>query len=156
MIPACRDKGATLMAYNILVVDDSLPMRGVIKKIVKASGFNVGQLFEAGNGREALDVLNDQWIDLVLTDYNMPDMDGLALLEAMGIDETLSSVPVVMITTEGSQQRIDEFMAKGAADYIKKPFTPEQIKQTLQPIMGETQDEDEDSDADGSDDGFDF
>lgn len=144
------------MAYNILIVDDSLPMRRVIKKIVKASGFNVGQFFEAGNGKEALDVLDDQWLDLVLTDYNMPGMDGLALLEKMQQDETLKSIPVVMITTEGSQQRIDEFMAKGAADYIKKPFTPELIKQKLNPIMGEKIDEDEDAGVDSSDDGFDF
>ncbi len=144
------------MAYNILLVDDSLPMRGVIKKIVKASGFKVGEFFEAGNGKEALDILNDQWIDLVLTDYNMPDMDGLALLEAMGNDEILKSIPVVMITTEGSRQRVNEFMEKGASNYIKKPFTPEQIKQTIQPLMGEMPDEDEDSGADSSDDEFDF
>ncbi|MGD9245939.1 MAG: response regulator, partial [Desulfobacterales bacterium] len=69
------------MAYNILIVDDSTPMRAVIKKIVKASGFNVGEFFEATNGREALDILNQEWLDLVLTDYNMPDMNGLELVE---------------------------------------------------------------------------
>jgi two-component system chemotaxis response regulator CheY len=131
------------MGYNILIVDDSTPMRAVIKKIVKASGFNVGQFFEAANGREALNILNREWLDLVLTDYNMPDMNGLELVEEMNKDEDLKSIPAVMITTEGSRERVEEFMAKGVMDYIKKPFTPEQIKQKLKHIMGETEDEEQ-------------
>ncbi len=90
------------MAYNVLIVDDSLPMRGVIKKIVRASKFNVGQFFEASNGKEALKILNEKWLDLVLADYIMPDMDGLELLDEMQKNETFKSIPVVMITTEGS------------------------------------------------------
>jgi len=129
------------MAYNILIVDDSIPMRAVIKKIIKASGFDVGEFFEASNGREALKVLNEKWLDLVLTDYNMPDMNGLELVEEMKRDETLMSMPVIMITTEGSKERVEEFMAKGIIGYIKKPFTPEQIKQKLIEIMGETKNE---------------
>ena len=129
------------MAYNILIVDDSSPMRAVIKKIIKASGFGVGEFFEAANGREALKVLNDEWLDLVLTDYNMPDMNGLELVEEMKRDETLASMPVVMVTTEGSKERVEEFMATGIMGYIKKPFTPEQIKQKLIEIIGETKDE---------------
>jgi len=131
------------MAYNILIVDDSTPMRAVIKKIVKASGFNVGQFFEAINGLEAMEVLNHEWIDLVLTDYNMPDMNGLELVEEMNKDDHLKLIPAVMITTEGSRERVEEFMAKGVIDYIKKPFTPEQIKQKLKHIMGETEDEEQ-------------
>jgi len=142
------------MAYNILIVDDSTPMRALIKKVVKASGFDVGEFFEASNGKEACQVLNDAWLDLVLTDYNMPEMNGLELLETMQQDETHRSIPVVMITTEGSQQRIEEFMAKGAADYIKKPFTPVEIKQKLSAIMGET--ENGQDDFDDGDEDFDF
>lgn len=142
------------MAYNILIVDDSIPMRAVIKKVVKASGFNVGQFFEAANGIEALKILNQEWLDLVLTDYNMPDMNGLELVEEMKKDEELKSVPVVMITTEGSRERVEEFMEKGVLDYIKKPFTPEQIKQKLMQIIGET--EDEERTPDNGDEEFDF
>lgn len=142
------------MAYNILIVDDSTPMRAVIKKVVKASGFNVGQFFEAANGIEALKILNQEWLDLVLTDYNMPDMNGLELVEEMKKDEELKSIPVVMITTEGSRERVEEFMEKGVMDYIKKPFTPEQIKQKLMQIIGET--EDEERTPDNGDEEFDF
>jgi len=142
------------MAYNILVVDDSLPMRAVIRKVVKASGFDVGDFFEAANGREALEAMKDSWVDLILTDYNMPDMDGLELLEAIKEDEIMKEIPVVMITTEGSQQRIQEFMDKGAAAYVKKPFTPEEIKSKLSQIMGEPEDGEEGFDS--GDDEFDF
>ena len=127
------------MAYNVLVVDDSLPMRGIIKKIIKASGFNVQQFFEASDGIEALTILNQEQLDLVLTDYNMPEMDGLELLEEIKKSDTLKSIPVVVITTEGSKQRLAEFLEKGAMDYIKKPFTPEEIKEKLNQIMGEPQ-----------------
>jgi two-component system chemotaxis response regulator CheY len=127
------------MAYNVLIVDDSLPMRAVIKKTVTASGFNVGNFFDAGNGKEALSILKQEWLDLVLTDYNMPDMNGLELISLMKADEILKTIPVVVISTEGSQQRVKEFMDKGAADYIKKPFTPEEIRNKLSRIMGETE-----------------
>ncbi|MBN2126371.1 MAG: response regulator [Deltaproteobacteria bacterium] len=130
------------MAYNVLIVDDSLPMRSVIQKTVKASGFKVGQVFSASNGREALNVLRGEWLDLVLTDYNMPDMDGLQLIEEMKKDDTLRGIPVVMVTTESSRQRVEEFMEKGAAGYVKKPFTPEEIRTKLNRIMGEPEDED--------------
>lgn len=125
------------MAYNILIVDDSFPMRAVIKKVIKASGFNSGELLEAGNGTEALQILNEKWLDLVLTDYNMPDMNGMELLKAIKGNNTLADIPVVMVTTEGSEQRVQEFLSQGATAYIKKPFTPEQIKSHLNRILGE-------------------
>ena len=125
------------MAYNILIVDDSFPMRAVIKKVIKASGFDIGEFFEASNGKEALQVMDDQWLDLVLTDYNMPDMNGLELLKAMKRSDTLADIPVVVVTTEGSDLRVEEFLSQGATAYIKKPFAPEQIKSHLNRILGE-------------------
>ncbi len=142
------------MAYNILIVDDSFPMRAVIKKVIKASGFNIGEFFEAGNGKEALQVMDQQWLDLVLMDYNMPDMNGLELLQAMKNSDTLADIPVVMVTTEGGDQRVEEFFSQGAVAYVKKPFTPEQIKAHLNRIIGEPEHGQEDTD--GSDEGLDF
>ncbi len=141
------------MAYNILIVDDSSPMRSVIKKIIRASGFDVGTFFEAANGVEALSRLDENWMDLVLTDYNMPDMDGLTLLKRLKTDDFMKTIPVVMVTTEGSHARVDEFVAHGAA-YIKKPFTPEAIRQTLNNILGEP--EYGPDSFDGGDEGLDF
>ena len=128
------------MAYKILVVDDSLPMRSVIKKTIMASGFNVGELLDASSGKEALTILKDEWFELVLTDYNMPDMNGLELIAEMKKDDLLKDIPVVVITTEGSKQRMDEFIEKGAEGYIKKPFPPEEIRNKLKFIMGDTED----------------
>ena len=144
------------MAYNVLIVDDSTPMRSVIKKVIKASGFNLGGIFEAANGKEALDLLEREWLDLVLTDYNMPEMNGLELLDKMKKNESFMSIPVVMITTEGSKKRVKEFLDKGAMAYIKKPFSPEDIKQKLNRIMGETSDEDKQGNIDIGDEEFDF
>ena len=142
------------MAYNILIVDDSMPMRAVIKKIIRASGFDVGTFFDAANGNQALAVLDENWIDLVLTDYNMPDVDGLQLLRQIKADGGMQSIPVVMITTEGSDRRVDTFMQHGAAAYIKKPFTAEAIRRTLNAILGEP--EDEQGNTDDGDEGLDF
>ena len=142
------------MAYNILIVDDSFPMRAVIKKVIKASGFDVGEFFEAADGKAALQVMDEHWLDLVLTDYNMPDMNGLEMLKAMKISDTLADIPVVIITTEGSDQRVEAFLKQGATAYIKKPFTPEQIKEHLNRILGEP--EYGQVNNDGSDEGLDF
>lgn len=142
------------MAFNVLIVDDSLSMRAVIKKTLKVSGFKVGEYFEAADGKEALKILADAWVDLVLTDINMPNMNGLELITEMHNDQILSSIPVVMVTTEGSEKSVQKSMEMGAKGYIKKPFQPEDIKRILNSIMGEA--EDGESDDDQSDEGFDF
>jgi len=142
------------MAFNVLIVDDSSSMRAIVKKIIKVSGFNIGELLEAADGKEAIKVLADEWVDLVLTDINMPNMSGLELISEIKKDEMLKSIPVVMVTTEGSEKRIQESMKLGASGYIKKPFLPEDIKRTLSAIMGE--DEDGQRDYDQDDEGSDF
>ena len=141
------------MAFNILVVDDSMPMRKVIKKTIMASGFSMSEYSEAGDGMEALKVLREKWIDIVVTDFNMPNMNGLELVSEMKKDDMLQSIPVLVITTEGSQVRVDEFKEKGIAGYIKKPFTPEEIRSKLHEILGEV---DNDQGTEISDDGLDF
>lgn len=125
------------MAFNVLIVDDSASMRAVIKKVIRVSGFRVGKYHEAGDGIQALEILSAEWIDLVLTDINMPRMNGLELVRQINADEMLRSIPVVMVTTEGSEDKIKQAQALGASGYIKKPFLPEDIKMTLSRMMGE-------------------
>jgi two-component system, chemotaxis family, chemotaxis protein CheY len=142
------------MPVNILIVDDSKPMRSVIVKTIKASGFENAVFLEASNGKGALDLLRKEWMDLVITDYNMPDMNGLELIQEMKKNEVLSTIPVLVVTTEGSHKRVAEFIEQGATDYVKKPFTPEIIKEKISNILGEMEYNDE-SLEDGSDE-FDF
>ena len=141
------------MAFNVLIVDDSSSMRAIVKKIIKVSGFNVGEFLDASDGKEALKVLADEWVDIVLTDINMPNVNGMELMAEMKKDELLRSIPVVMITTEGSEKKMQEAVDLGASGYVKKPFLPEDIKRTLSSIMGE---EDGQRDNDGDDETGDF
>jgi two-component system, chemotaxis family, chemotaxis protein CheY len=124
------------MAFNILIVDDSSSMRNIIKKTLEMSGFDIGRIYEAGNGREALAVLEKDWADVILTDVHMPEMDGFAFLQVLNTREVVSETPVVVVTTEGRQERIGELMALGARACIKKPFRPEDIKKTLLDVLG--------------------
>ena len=125
------------MAFNVLIVDDSSTMRAVIKKTIKVSGFKVGQFLEAGDGEQALKVLEDEWVDLVLSDINMPNMNGLELIGKMHADDIMRSIPVVMVTTEAGDEKVKQSKELGAVGYIKKPFQPQDIKNTLCRIMGE-------------------
>jgi len=123
------------MAFNILVADDSETMRAVIKKTVRMSGVPVGDFYEAGNGLEALAVLAENWVDVILSDINMPDMDGVALLKKINEDDDLKRIPLIFITTEASEARMGEARRLGAAGYVKKPFHPELIKGVLLEVL---------------------
>ena len=141
------------MSFNVLIVDDSSSMRAIIKKIIRVSGFGVGEFLAAADGKEALKTLADKWVDLVLTDINMPNMNGMELIAEMKKDELMRSIPVVVVTTEGSEKKMQEAMDLGAKGYVKKPFLPEDIKRTLSSIMGEG---DGQEDHIGDDEGGDF
>jgi two-component system chemotaxis response regulator CheY len=126
------------MAYNVLIVDDSQTMRRVIQKSVALSGFELGDCWEAGDGREALQILRSHWVDLILADINMPVMNGLEMLRELSKDEMYRNVPVILITTEGSEKWQEEAQALGIKGYIQKPFHPETIRNVLTRIMEET------------------
>jgi two-component system chemotaxis response regulator CheY len=124
------------MSFNLLIVDDSGSMRTVIKKIVTISGFQIDNCLEANNGREAMELLSSNWIDIIISDINMPEVNGLELLEQLKKNDTLKEIPVIMITTEGSSQRMQEAFERGAKGFIKKPFLPEEIKKVLYDVIG--------------------
>lgn len=124
------------MSFNVLIVDDSGSMRAVIKKVVTISGFQMDKCLEAGNGREALEILATNWIDIIISDINMPEVNGLELLEELQKNETLKEIPVIMITTEGSAERMQEAFKRGAKGFVKKPFLPDEIKKILCDVIG--------------------
>lgn len=119
------------MALNVLIVDDSAAIRKILQRVLRQTEVPLGEILEAGDGVEALDLLKTQKVGLVLSDVNMPNMDGLQLLAEIKGKEELKSVPVVMITTEGSQNKVLEALNLGASGYVRKPFTAEQIKEKL-------------------------
>ncbi|MCX7982163.1 MAG: response regulator [Syntrophales bacterium] len=124
------------MAFNILIVDDSMSMRSVIKKIISLSGFKVDEYLEASNGREALNILARNWVDIILSDINMPEMNGIELLKELKKDELYKQIPVVFITTEGSKERMEEAIQEGASGFLKKPFLPEELRALLCQLVG--------------------
>ncbi|MGA2147590.1 MAG: response regulator [Bryobacteraceae bacterium] len=124
------------MAYRVLIVDDSPAMRALVRRVIRLSGVDVADCFEAGNGREALAVLADQWVDVILTDINMPEMDGEQFLERLQSEELLRSIPTVVISTDGTRHRVERLRELGACGYITKPFLPENLREMLERHLG--------------------
>jgi two-component system chemotaxis response regulator CheY len=129
------------MAFNILIVDDSPAMRRVVRRVVDISGANVGTLLEAGNGLEALALLRDEWVDLIMTDINMPGMDGEQLLLEIRKDPVLASVPVLIVSTDRSDGRVKQMMSLGADGYLSKPFLPATLSTEIHRLLGGGTDE---------------
>jgi two-component system, chemotaxis family, chemotaxis protein CheY len=124
------------MAYRVLIVDDSPAMRSFVKRVMDISGFELSSCYEAGDGQEALERLRQEWVDLVLTDINMPGMDGEEFLRHLDADEVLRALPVVVISTDATSERIKRMMGLGARGYITKPFTPEALRCELERTLG--------------------
>jgi two-component system, chemotaxis family, chemotaxis protein CheY len=120
---------------RILIVDDSSVMRKIIERSLRQAGLELGEIVEAGNGIEALAAVQAGVFDLVLSDINMPAMDGIEFLRQLVTIESCKGTPVVMITTEGSESRVVEALSIGAKGYIRKPFTPDQIKERVTPLL---------------------
>jgi two-component system chemotaxis response regulator CheY len=119
------------MELDVLIVDDSAAIRKILQRVLIQAEVPLGKVHEAGDGLEALAVLKLHSVGLILSDINMPNMDGLQFLSAVKAQPTTKHVPVIMITTEGSSTKVMEAVSLGAAGYVRKPFTAEQIKEKL-------------------------
>ena len=122
-------------------------MRSVIKKTIRAAGYGQSEFLEAANGKEALKLLKNNWVDMVLTDHNMPVMNGLDFIRAVKADAIIKTIPVVVISTEGNESRVREFMDSGAAGYLAKPFTAEAIRDLIVKFLGEASYDEDYSDS---------
>ena len=143
------------MSFNVLIVDDSNSMRAVIKKIVLISGFKMDQCIEAGDGKEALEALAENWVDVIISDINMPEMNGFELLKKLKEDNLLKNIPVIFITTESSEKRMQDAFNLGVKGFIRKPFLPEEVRKILYEVIG-VSDEGEYEEDRGDDEAFDF
>lgn len=120
---------------KVLIVDDSSVMRKIVERALRQAGLDIAEVVEASNGAEALAEVQKGSLDLILSDINMPVMDGLEFLKGVAGVECAKGVPVVMITTEGSEARVVEALSAGAKGYLRKPFTPEQVKERVGPLL---------------------
>jgi two-component system, chemotaxis family, chemotaxis protein CheY len=125
----------SLMPIRALIIDDSSVMRKIVERSLRQAGIDLTKVFEAGNGAEALAVLQENPVDLILCDINMPVMDGLEFIKQLPGVANAKDVPVVMITTEGSESHVVQALSCGARGYIRKPFTAEQVKEQVVPVL---------------------
>jgi two-component system chemotaxis response regulator CheY len=124
------------MAYRVLIVDDSPAMRTFVRRVITMSGFEMSSCFEAANGEEALELLRSEWVDAILTDINMPEMDGQEFLRRLAADEMLRSIPAIVISTDATMHRIESMTSLGARGYVTKPFLPETLRAELERTLG--------------------
>jgi two-component system chemotaxis response regulator CheY len=122
-------------SIRALIVDDSSVMRKIVERSLRQAGLELSQVFEAANGAEALSSIKENKVDLILCDINMPVMDGLEFVKQLASVENAKGVPVVMITTEGSEGHVVQALSAGARGYIRKPFTPDQVKAHVVPVL---------------------
>ena len=115
---------------SVLVVDDSSVARAMIIKTLRMTGLPLSEVREAPNGKEALEAIGEHWIDLILADINMPVMNGDEMIERLQANSTWPPVPIVVVSTDGSQPLIEKLLAHGVR-YLRKPFTPEMLHETI-------------------------
>jgi two-component system, chemotaxis family, chemotaxis protein CheY len=120
---------------RVLIVDDSSVMRKIVERSLRQANLNLSQVYEAGNGEEALGVLTREKVDLILCDINMPVMDGLEFVKHLPTVENAKGTPVVMITTEGSENHVVQALSAGARGYIRKPFTPDLVSSQISSVL---------------------
>jgi two-component system chemotaxis response regulator CheY len=116
---------------HVLIVDDSAAIRKILRRVLQQTELPLKQIHEAGDGLEAVQCLRSNKVHLILSDINMPNMDGLQLLGELKGNPEWKNIPVVMVTTEGGQSRVVEAIQLGAVGYVRKPFTAEQIREKL-------------------------
>jgi two-component system chemotaxis response regulator CheY len=128
------------MPGRLMIVDDSPVMRAFVKRTIAVAGFGGSEILEAGNGREALERLRAAAarppVDLILTDINMPVMDGEQLIAELKADPELRSIPIVVVSTDSTEKRVGALLKLGASDYVRKPFPPERISEVLGALLG--------------------
>ncbi len=124
------------MAISVMIVDDSRAMRKFMRRVIDLTGMTSGRYQEAGNGSEALRLLRAEPVDVILIDINMPVMNGEQFMEQLAADAGLRSIPVVVVSTDASEHRIERMTALGAKGYVAKPFAPEGLRAELERVLG--------------------
>jgi two-component system chemotaxis response regulator CheY len=127
-----------MTTMNVVIVDDSAAIRKILRRVLLQTEIPIGTIHEAGDGQDAVRILKDNAVNLILSDINMPNMDGIELLRTVKSTSQWSHLPVLMITTEGGQAKVMEALQLGAAGYVRKPFTADQLKEKIIGVVGST------------------
>ncbi len=128
------------MAYRVMIVDDSPSMRAFVRRVIDLSGFEVDTCLNAGNGAQGLALLEQQAVDIILTDINMPEMNGEEFLRRLEEHDKYRVIPVVVISTDATENRMQRMIRLGAKGYISKPFSPEALRGELERVLGVSHD----------------
>lgn len=131
---ACGKKGL-IMGFRVLIVDDSPAMRAVVRRVLDMSGFPLQECFEARHGGEALRIMLRNRVDVVLTDVNMPVMNGEQFLVRIREHDPFSRIPVVVVSTDASRNRMQRMFELGASGYLTKPFFPEALRTEIERVL---------------------
>jgi two-component system chemotaxis response regulator CheY len=123
------------MSFNVMIVDDSPAMRSFIRRTLELSGAQIEQYVEAGDGQEALEKLRVGPVDVILTDINMPRMNGDQFVRSLESDSSLCEIPVIVVSTDRTESRAREMLALGAKGYVTKPFLPEALREEIEKIL---------------------
>lgn len=123
------------MSFNVMIVDDSPAMRSFIRRTLELSGAEIEQYVEAGDGQEALEKLRVSPVDVILTDINMPRMNGDQFVRNLESDSSLCEIPVIVVSTDQTESRAREMLALGAKAYVTKPFLPEALREEIEKIL---------------------
>jgi two-component system chemotaxis response regulator CheY len=124
------------MMFSVLIVDDYDVMRGIVRRVLAMSGLHLADVFEAGDGLQALALLEKHHVDIVLADLNMPVMNGVELIAEMRRIPAFAAIPVIVVSTEGRVSRIEDIMKSGASGFLTKPFRPEEAAKLIAEALG--------------------
>jgi len=123
------------MSYRVLIVDDSHAMQEIIRRIVTISGLEVSEFLKALNGNAALELLETNTVDLILTDVNMPECGGEEMMRRLKMNSRLRHIPVIVVSTDATRARVEQMKQLGAQGYISKPFTPEKLRSVIRQVL---------------------
>ncbi len=127
------------MAYRVLVVDDSAAMRAFIRRVFDLSGLDVEKLYEASDGQDALALLEREWVDVILTDINMPGMNGEEFIQRLAASGAAETTPIIVVSTDATAARRERLLQLGARGYLSKPFAPETLQSEIERVLGKIQ-----------------
>jgi two-component system chemotaxis response regulator CheY len=123
------------MPLDVLIVDNSAAIRKILHRVLVQAELPLGRVLEANDGQDALKALGTNSVGLILSDINMPNMDGIEMLGKLKSSDEFRAVPIIMVTAEDSQDKVMEALDLGAAGYLRKPVTPDQIKAKIEGLV---------------------